>query len=58
MGQRTNGEAPERVVVIGLGRFGASAARILHELGYVVTVNEVADMVGAEEVGVYKLAAR
>lgn len=29
--------APERVTVIGLGRFGTSVARTLHELGYEVT---------------------
>ena len=30
-------ETPERVTVIGLGRFGSSVARTLHELGYEVT---------------------
>jgi trk system potassium uptake protein len=29
--------APERVTVIGLGRFGSSVAKTLHELGYEVT---------------------
>jgi trk system potassium uptake protein TrkA len=29
--------SPERVAVIGLGRFGTSVARTLHELGYEVT---------------------
>ena len=29
--------APERVSVIGLGRFGRSLAKTLHELGYEVT---------------------
>lgn len=29
--------APERVTVIGLGRFGTSVAKTLHELGYEVT---------------------
>lgn len=51
-----NGQRPgasERVTVIGLGRFGTSLARTLHELGYEVTaidrdekrIQEIADFV-------------
>lgn len=50
---RSDKGAPERVVVIGLGRFGTSAARTLSELGYEVTaididearVNDIASVV-------------
>lgn len=43
---RNNGRKPgqsERVVVIGLGRFGTSVARTLHELGYEVTAIDRGD---------------
>lgn len=51
-GTRKRGQA-ERVTVIGLGRFGSSLARTLHELGYEVTaidrdqrrIQEMADLV-------------
>ena len=34
--------APERVSIIGLGRFGRSLAKTLHELGYEVTAIDLA----------------
>jgi trk system potassium uptake protein len=34
---------PERVTVIGLGRFGTSLARNLHDLGYEVTAIDIAE---------------
>ena len=34
---RTSTDRPDRVIVLGLGRFGSNAARTLEELGYEVT---------------------
>lgn len=52
-GNKNKRESPERVAVIGLGRFGSSLAQTLHELGYEVTaidrdhkrVQDMADLV-------------
>lgn len=40
--------APGRVVVIGLGRFGTSAVRTLHELGYEVIGVDLAERAVAD----------
>lgn len=40
----------ERIAVIGLGRFGSSAARVLHEIGYEVTAIDVSETRVAEAV--------
>lgn len=43
MSQQRHAEGAERVVVIGLGRFSASAARTLHDLGYEVTAIDIGE---------------
>lgn len=48
----------ERVVVIGLGRFGTSAARTLHELGYEVTAIDIGERPVADAAGFVTLAAQ
>lgn len=39
---------PERVTVSGLGRFGSSVARTLHEQGYEVTAIDIDEQIVAE----------
>ncbi len=58
MGRGEDGGRAERVVVIGLGRFGTSAARILHELGYEVTAIDAAEKAVAEAADFVTLAAQ
>ena len=48
----------ERVTVIGLGRFGTSVARTLHELGYEVTAIDSGERQVAEAAGFVTLAAQ
>ncbi len=58
MGRQEQRGAPERVVVIGLGRFGASTARTLHDLGYEVTAIDLGEKQVAEAAGYATLAAQ
>jgi len=51
-------EAPERVAVVGLGRFGSSVASTLHELGYEVTAIDVDERRVAEAAEWSTLAAQ
>lgn len=51
-------DAPRRVVVIGLGRFGTSTARTLNDLGYEVTAIDVDERPVAEASGFVTLAAQ
>jgi trk system potassium uptake protein TrkA len=55
---RARSETPERVVVIGLGRFGSSLARTLHDLGYDVTAIDVDEKRVAEAATFVALAAQ
>ena len=55
---RSGERAPERVTVIGLGRFGSSAARTLHELGYEVTAIDVDERRVAEAAEYVTLSAQ
>ena len=48
----------ERVTVIGLGRFGTSVARTLHELGYEVTAIDSGERQVAEAANFVTLAAQ
>jgi trk system potassium uptake protein TrkA len=48
----------QRVVVIGLGRFGRSAARTLHELGYGVTAIDLDEQNVAEVANYVSVAAQ
>jgi trk system potassium uptake protein TrkA len=48
----------ERVTVIGLGRFGTSLARTLHELGYEVTAIDISERAVAESAEFVTLAAQ
>jgi trk system potassium uptake protein TrkA len=50
--------APERVAVIGLGRFGRSVARELHELGYEVTAIDLDEKIVQESSEWVTLAAQ
>ena len=50
--------ARKRVAVIGLGRFGASVARVCHELGYDVTAVDVNEKRVAEAADYATLAAQ
>ena len=49
---------PERVVVIGLGRFGTSTAFTLHELGYEVTAIDIDERNVAEAANSVALAVQ
>lgn len=49
---------PERVAVIGLGRFGTSVARTLHELGYEVIAVDISERRVADVADVVTLAAQ
>ena len=51
-------QATERVVVIGLGRFGTSTARTLHELGFEVTAIDLGERQVAEASAFTTLAAQ
>lgn len=55
---RERGRAPDRVVVIGLGRFGTSAARTLHELGYEVMAIDIGEKQVAEASAFVTMAAQ
>jgi trk system potassium uptake protein TrkA len=48
----------KRVVVIGLGRFGSSVARVCHELGYEVTAIDISEQRIAEAADYATLAAQ
>ncbi len=58
MAKRTEHPAAERVVVIGLGRFGTSTARTLHELGFEVTAIDLGERQVAEATAFATLAAQ
>ena len=58
MGKQGDGRTTERVVVIGLGRFGTSVARTLHEVGFEVTAIEAGERQVAEASGYVTLAAQ
>ena len=58
MAKRERVGAAERVVVIGLGRFGTSTARTLHELGYEVTAIDIGEKQVAEASSFVTLAAQ
>jgi trk system potassium uptake protein TrkA len=49
---------PERVTVIGLGRFGSSVARTLHDLGYEVSAIDISERIVAEAANYVALAAQ
>jgi trk system potassium uptake protein len=49
---------PERIAVIGLGRFGSSVARTLHELGYEVTAIDMHEKQVADAADFVSLAAQ
>jgi trk system potassium uptake protein TrkA len=49
---------PERVAVIGLGRFGTSLALNLHELGYEVTAVDISEQRVADVANFVSLAAQ
>jgi trk system potassium uptake protein TrkA len=49
---------PERITVIGLGRFGTSLARTLHELGYEVTAIDITERQVADAAEYVSLAAQ
>jgi trk system potassium uptake protein TrkA len=49
---------PERVAVIGLGRFGTSLARNLHDLGYEVTAVDISERRVADVANFVSLAAQ
>jgi len=49
---------PERITVIGLGRFGTSLARNLHDLGYEVTAIDISERRVAEMANFVSLAAQ
>jgi trk system potassium uptake protein len=49
---------PERVTVIGLGRFGTSLARNLHDLGYEVTAIDISERRVADMANFVSLAAQ
>jgi len=49
---------PERITVIGLGRFGSSLAQTLHELGYEVTAIDIHEKQVAEAAEYVSLAAQ
>ena len=55
---RDRGRDARRVVVIGLGRFGTSAARNLHELGYEVMAIDIGEKQVAEASGFVTMAAQ
>jgi trk system potassium uptake protein TrkA len=55
---RARSETPERVVVIGLGRFGSSVARTLHDIGYDVTAIDVDEKRVADAAAFVALAAQ
>ena len=50
--------APERVTVIGLGRFGTSVARTLHEIGHEVTAIDISERQIADAANYVTLAAQ
>ena len=58
MGNRKSTGDVERVTVVGLGRFGSSVARTLHELGYEVTAIDVDEKRVAEAADYVTLAAQ
>ncbi len=49
---------PERVAVIGLGRFGTSLARNLHDIGYEVTAIDISERRVAEVANFVSLCAQ
>jgi trk system potassium uptake protein len=49
---------PERVTVIGLGRFGTSVARTLHDLGYEVSAIDISERRVAETANFVALVAQ
>lgn len=49
---------PERVTVIGLGRFGTSLARNLHDIGYEVTAIDISERRVADVANFVSLAAQ
>ena len=53
-----DGDRAERIVVIGLGRFGTSTARTLGELGYEVTAIDIGEKQVAEASAFVTLAAQ
>ena len=56
--QHTHGPDAHRVAVIGLGRFGSSVARTLHELGYEVTALDIDERKVAEAAAYATLAVQ
>jgi trk system potassium uptake protein len=53
-----NAWRPDRVTVIGLGRFGSSVARTLHDLGYEVSAIDTSERIVAEAANYVSLAAQ
>lgn len=51
-------QRPDRVTVIGLGRFGTSLARSLHELGYEVSAIDIEERRVADAANFVSLAAQ
>lgn len=56
--RQDNAGRPERVAVIGLGRFGTSVARTLHDLGYEVSAIDIDERIVAEAANYVSLVAQ